>query len=410
MQLTAKFHRGKLEQVREELEHNKLDGLLVMNPVNIYYLTGFWYKSSGVMERPVLALISLNQDPILMVSLDVFGHKAGGNQPSAISARETDALGDLSPVVSDIQVYTEYPYTNGIPTLTWACRQIEEAGLRDKVLGVEDNFTPINDGVCEPWYNQVAATFKGKVVPAGSLVNRMRMVHDPEEVNLVRQASYYADELVRAISEELRVGRTEEEVSTISRARVEAAMREELKAIIPSLATGRITAGTPRAFHDTLTSDPGHTLQSGVPIIINCFATVGGYHGESERCGLLGTPTDRQKTLFDIAMESEIRAKEAVRPGVQCGEVDLVAKKFIEQAGFDYLYGVGHGIGLLGHEPPWVREGSETVLEAGMCITVEPGLAVPGEGSFHCSETVLVTDDGCEPLTVHDGIHRFDLP
>jgi Xaa-Pro dipeptidase len=297
-----------------------------------------------------------------MVSLDVYGHR----------------LDELSPVVSEVRVYSEYPYTRGQPTLTWACRQVEEAGLRGKILGVEDNFTPLNDGLCAPWYQQIAAAFDGKVTPAGSLVNRLRMVKEPEEIELVRKACFYADELVRITSEELAEGRTEEEVGSTARSRVEAAMRAELPAIVPSLGTGRIVDGTPHAFHDTRTPNPEHTLRPGVPIIINCFATVGGYHGESERCGILGTPTNRQRALFEVAMESQLRALAAVRPGVPCGEVDLVAKNFIEQAGFDYLYGVGHGIGLLGHEPPWVREGSEAILEPGMCITVEPGLAVPG--------------------------------
>ena len=394
MRLSAEFHRRKLEQVQTELSRQGLDGLFVMNPVNIYYLTGLWYCPSGVMERPVFGLVSQEQDPVLMVSLDVFGHR-GGN---------------LSPVVNDIRVYTEYPYTKGQSTLVWACRQAEDAGLRGKVLGVEDNYMPLNDGVCQPWFGQIVDAFKGTVVPAGALVNRLRMVKEEEEIELLRQACHYADELMRVTSEEIREGRVEEEVGALARNRVETAMRTELSAIVPSLATGRIIEGAPRGYHDTARHDPERTLQSGVPIIINCFAVVGGYHGESERCGLLGTPTPRQRTLFEVAMESQLCALGTVRPGVQCRDVDLVARNIIEQAGFEYLYGVGHGIGLLGHEPPWVREGSETILEPGMCITVEPGLAVPGEGSFHCSQTVLVTDQECEPLTVADGIHRFDLP
>lgn len=394
MQLSAAFHEMKIAQVQAELIRQGLDGLLVMNPINVYYLTGFWYNPAGVMERPVMVLILVERDPLLIVSLDVFGHR----------------LDDLSPTVKDVRVYSEYPFTKGQPTLTWICQQIEDAGLRGKRLGVEDNFTPINDGLCTPWYFQILDAFDGTVVPLGALVNRLRMVKSLEEIELIRRACYYADELVRITSEEIKIGRSEEEVGAIARARVEAAMRAELTAIIPSLGTGRIVDGTPHAYHDTRTADPARLFQPGLPIIINCFATVGGYHGESERCGILTEPTDRQRQLFSIAIESQLLALDAVRPGAQCGKVDLVAKKFIERAGFEYLYGVGHGIGLLGHEPPWVREGSDTILEPGMCITVEPGLAVPGEGSFHCSQTVLVTDQGCEPLTVANGIHRFDLP
>jgi Xaa-Pro aminopeptidase len=134
VQLSAGFHQHKLAQVREELGNQGLDGLLVMNPVNVYYLTGFWHTPAGVMERPAFVLVPQTGEPTLMVSLDVYGHRGA----------------DLSPVVDDIRAYSEYPFTGGQSTLDWACREIEGAGLEGMILGVEDNFTPLNDGLCQP--------------------------------------------------------------------------------------------------------------------------------------------------------------------------------------------------------------------------------------------------------------------
>jgi Xaa-Pro aminopeptidase len=159
-----------------------------------------------------------------------------------------------------------------------------------------------------------------------------------------------------------------------------------------------------------MTPGPERRIVKGEPIIINCMAVVGGYNGESERCGIIGKPTAKQQELFGVAMECQLRARDAVRPGVTGHEVDRVAKRIVEEAGHKYLYGVGHGLGLLGHEPPWIREHSRTTLEPGMVITIEPGLGTLEWGSFHCSDTVLVTETGCEPLTVYDGIHRIELP
>lgn len=397
MKLSRDFHLKKLQQVRARLAEEGLDAIVLLNPVNIYYAIGFWYMID-VLERPVILAIPQDGEPMLMVSLDLYGHR----------------IKPISDIVQDVRVYSEYPYTSeGWPTLQWACYQLHGAGLRGKRIGVEDNFTPINDSVCTPWYQQFVDYFDGKVIGAGKLVSEMRMIHEPEEIALIRKACYYADLLVQTISEQVQEGLSEWEVARISQEIVERRMRQELSEIVPSLAGGfggGLVTGAPYVSHQVLNTGGERQIVRGEPIIINCGAVVGGYHAESERCGIIGPPTAKQRELFEIAMECQIRAREAIRPGVTAHEVDSVAKKIVEQAGFPYLYGVGHGLGLLGHEPPWIREHSETVLQPGMVITVEPGLGTAEWGSFHCSETVLVTEDGHEVLTVYDGIHRLDLP
>jgi Xaa-Pro aminopeptidase len=390
MKLSRDFHLRKMQQVRERLEEEGLDAIVLLNLLNIYYTTGFWH-SIGSLERPVIVVIPQVGDPILMVSLDFYGHQV--QLP-------------ISDTVEEIRIYSEYPYTSeGWPTLKWTCQQLHDAGLQGKRIGVEDNYTPINDGVCDPWFEQFVDYFDGKVVRAGGLVSEMRMIHDPEEIELLRKACYYADLMVKTISEQVREGLTERGVAETSRRIVEEQMRQDLPDIVPGMLGRRLVGGAPN--HQHLRE---RRIVQGEPMIINCGAVVGGYHGESERCGIIGSPTAKQQELFEVGMECQLRARDAVRPGVTGHEVDRVAKEIVERAGHKYLYGVGHGLGLLGHEPPWIREHSETVLEPGMVITVEPGLGTLEWGSFHCSDTVLVTENGYESLTVYDGIHRLDLP
>ena len=393
MKLSNEFFLRKQEAVKEELVRRNWDALVMMNPLSIYYTMG----NKGFhlrWERPVFGVISLEHDPVLMVANDVYGHSEGKS---------------LSPVVKDVRPYNEYPYSGPMTTMEWAARMVEDMGLKGKTIGVEDNFIPIQDGACPPWYNQIAKAFRGTTHPAGDLVADMRMIKDEEEIPLVRKACHYADLMVQTISELIEPGLTDEEVATRARQIVEGRMYEELDDIVPSLSGGRLVGGSPYMYAQSDLREE-RVFRPGVPIIINCGATVGGYHGESERCGIIGDPTPRQQELFEIAMDCEIKARDAVKAGVTCGEVDQVAKDIVTGAGFKYWYGVGHGVGLLGHEPPWVREHNPMPLQPGMCITIEPGLHVPEEGSFHCSETVLVTEDGCEILTPYDGIHRIDLP
>jgi len=394
LQLSEHFFRRKLSEVRDVMSRRGLDGLLLVNPLHTYYTTGFWHGVVG-MERPVFCLIRAGEAPVLLVSKDLYGHREGKR---------------LSPVVDEVLTYDEYPYAGPMTTMEWAARTVEDLGLLGKRLGMEDNFVPVNDGLCRPWYDEFSAYFRGTTKRAGDLVARLRMVKDDEEIALLGRACHYADLLTQTTSELIEPGAREEEVGAHARRRVEERMRQELDVLVPGMAVSGLVRGVPRGYADDDRADDERILAPGVPIIINCFAIVGGYNGESERCGLIGEPTPRQQELFELAMACQLAAKEAVRPGASCAQVDRVACAMVEEAGFDYLYGVGHGVGLLGHEPPWVRGNNPMVLVPGMCITVEPGLHVPGEGSFHCSETVLVTEDGCETLTPYDGIHRFDLP
>ena len=111
--------------------------------------------------------------------------------------------------------------------------------------------------------------------------------------------------------------------------------------------------------------------------------------------------TDEAKKLFALFMEARQKAYELIKPGVRAEDVDRQVLKIIQDAGYDkqILHRTGHGIGITGHEPPWVALGSDHVLEKNMVISIEPGIYVEGVGGFRHSDTVLVTDDGCLALT-----------
>ena len=401
------YYRRQQARVRADLDKRGLEGLLVLNPVHVFYLSGYQPNPPGIMERPVALFIDRDEGrTTLMLSIDAAAHTADQPADGDASERLSEAPG-----IDDVLPFAEYPYADGVPTMEWISRQVEARGFRGRRIGVEDNYTTLNDGVCRNWFAHIEETFTGEVVPAGDLVSILRMVKEPEEVELLRAASFWADELVRELSQRIKPGRHVRELGEQAGAVLLERMRTELGTLTTSPANGQIILeGTPHGFIPSGSGYEPGTIPADQPIIVNCVVCVGGYHGESERCGIVEPPTSRQKELFDIAMESQLRALAAVKPGVRCGDVDAIAAEFIRDAGFDYLYGVGHGIGLLGHEPPWVRPNSETVLEPNMVICVEPGLAVPGEGSFHNSQTVLVTEDGNEPLTVYEGLHRIDFP
>lgn len=129
--------------------------------------------------------------------------------------------------------------------------------------------------------------------------------------------------------------------------------------------------------------------------------TAGRYRSDLTRVLLFGKPTKKLKTVYETVLEANERAIRAIRPGVSCETIDSKARGYIDQAGYGrrFGHGLGHGIGLEVHEMPRFAPNSDTKLEAGMVVTVEPGIYLPGWGGVRIEDDVLVTNDGCEVLS-----------
>jgi Xaa-Pro dipeptidase len=131
--------------------------------------------------------------------------------------------------------------------------------------------------------------------------------------------------------------------------------------------------------------------------------SVHGYNSDVTRSMVFGEPSDLQKRVWDVVFEAQSAALEVIRPGVACGEVDAAARKVIVDAGYgpDYRYfthRLGHGVGLDGHEPPYMVRGNPVVLEPGMVFSVEPGIYIPDQWGIRHEDVVVVTEDGVEVL------------
>ncbi|UCD96182.1 MAG: aminopeptidase P family protein, partial [Candidatus Bathyarchaeota archaeon] len=144
-------------------------------------------------------------------------------------------------------------------------------------------------------------------------------------------------------------------------------------------------------------------MKKGDTLITGAGADVGGYSCELERTMFLGTPTTRQKTYFDAMVKAQDEAFEVLGPEVKCSTVDKAVKAVFKQARMEKLmrHHTGHGLGLEGHESPWIDVGDHTYLKPGMVVSCEPGIYEPGFGGFRHSDTILITDSGAEVLTYY---------
>jgi len=152
--------------------------------------------------------------------------------------------------------------------------------------------------------------------------------------------------------------------------------------------------------HSIATKRP---MKDGDVLITGAGADVGGYSCELERTMILGEPTLKQQKYFETMLKAQEAAFKALKPGAKCSTVDKATAKVFKKAGLSKLmrHHTGHGLGLEGHEPPWIDIGNDTVLKPGIVVSCEPGIYEPSFSGFRHSDTVLITEDGAEIITYY---------
>jgi Xaa-Pro aminopeptidase len=142
-------------------------------------------------------------------------------------------------------------------------------------------------------------------------------------------------------------------------------------------------------------------LEENDLLLIDMGACLDGYMSDMTRMAFLGQPTRRVRTLYDAVLEAQLAAIDLVRPGVTAAQVDGAARGVLKKHGLDrqFVHSTGHGLGLEIHEGPRIGKKDQTVLRAGMVITIEPGAYIDRVGGVRIEDTVLVTANGCEVLT-----------
>jgi Xaa-Pro aminopeptidase len=147
------------------------------------------------------------------------------------------------------------------------------------------------------------------------------------------------------------------------------------------------------------------TFQAGDILVTGANAPVWGYNSELERTMVMGSPSDKQRRMFDHMLNLQGIALDAIRPGKRCADVDREVRDYYEDHDLIsyWKHHTGHAIGIRYHEGPFLDIGDQTEIKPGMVFTVEPGLYVPDMGGFRHSDTVVVSEDGIEILTYYPG-------
>jgi Xaa-Pro dipeptidase len=233
-----------------------------------------------------------------------------------------------------------------------------------------------------------------KLDPAKNLICELRKIKDPQEIHLIREACKLADIGIQAASETIQSGRKEKEVA----AEIEYAIR---KAGSNGTAFKTIVASGPySAFPHG--SNLEKTIHEGDFVVVDLGASYKSYQSDITRTFIVGRSTEKQRRIYETVKLANQRAFETIRPGVFASDVDMAARRVIKTAGLSkfFVHNLGHGVGLDVHEAPILSPDSKEILFSGNVVTNEPGIYIPDFGGVRIEDTLLVTRDGAEKLTL----------
>lgn len=372
--LDADYYASVHRDIRARMAETGIDVLLLDSNDDVIYTTGFSHYTT---ERPVV--FAITQDRTFLLVPELERHHAQEQKTAA-----------------ELVVYFEFPGRD------------RPFAVLGRALGDIKGVVAHSPAISLARVPQIEAAFPNARVRPSGIVGEMRLTKRPEELALQREAARISDSMVSSgvalIAEAMRSGGTmptEIEIeSHIIRHALDTMYREhEDIMLVQGIAGGLVYSGIRSAFPHGMPS--GHRPQRGESIILSLGCRVGGRAAESERTFFIGEPTKEQQEFYSVARQAQAIGTSGLVAGATCASADDRALGFIREAGMDAycLHRVGHGMGVMFHEPPWVEGGDDTVLVPGMVCSSEPALYVPGLGGFRLADTVLVTQEGPDSLT-----------
>ena len=343
----------RLTKLRASLPEHEIDAILVSQPQNRRYLSGF-SGSAGILV--------ITADRAVMATDFRYYEQVGREAPDFELAKITTRVSDLLPeVLADLGV---------------------------KRLGFESQHLTVEQ------FNIMSAAAEGvEWLPLENTVEKIRAVKDPDEIDALRRSSALNDAAFAHLLEVIQPGMTEREAAW----EIEAYMRSHGAS---KVAFDLIVAAGPNGALPHARPGDG-AIQPGAPIVVDIGCVLDDYCSDMTRTFCLGEPSSRYLEVWNVVLQAHEAAKAVIRAGATGVQADAAARDLIAEAGYgDYFgHGLGHGVGLAVHEGPRAGRLSEDTFEAGMSLTVEPGIYLPGEFGVRIEDLVIIGQDGIEILS-----------
>ncbi|MCR1899332.1 Xaa-Pro peptidase family protein [Irregularibacter muris] len=366
---TLEEYQRRINEVVKFIHEEGLDGYLSFNPYNIFYLGLYYYPG----KRPVVIYIHKTGEVYAFTPKMEYHGAKKLKQFTQVFAYDDDfhAKADL------------YDFIN---------KNIQTKLSNKKRIAVDE--------VDIHGYQRLEEIFDYVVIRDQMMT--IRQIKSQEEVDMLRKSALYSDYIVQVGKEMLKPGVTELGLLNRMITKTVDKMIEELGEVIyvPGGPAGALVpSGIRTAMPHALPS--GKMVEGGDTMILSCGTNVWGYRTECERTFFAGEPDNKKIKAFQVMKEAQELGIQLMKPGAICEEVERKVIKFITDGGYgEYIrHRTGHGKGLEEHEPPYVAAGDGTIMRPGMVFSSEPGIYMEGFSGFRHSDTIVITEDGCEVLT-----------
>jgi Xaa-Pro aminopeptidase len=357
MKMTS--NKNRLHKLRQKFNEKEIDGILISQPDNRFYLSGFKGSAGFLLITP-------------------------SEQILATDFRYTEQATAQAP---DYNIFQTAGYMREwLPRLT--------GDLNLKQLGIE------SEHVTFSLYQELSNIFTkehplSRLVPINSLVESLRAVKEPEEIEFITQAVQIADDAFKYIEETIDMGITERELAW----EIEKYIRDQNN---DSLPFEIIVASGPNSAmpHARPTS---RVIKSGDALVIDMGATANAYTSDLTRTIYLGKRGNKAfKKIYDTVLKAQLNAIDGIKAGMTGAEADALARTVIAEAGQGdaFGHGLGHGIGLVTHEQPRLGPNSTDILVDGMVFSIEPGIYLSGWGGVRIEDTVVMSNGKIEVLSM----------
>ena len=359
---TEPDYAARLSRLARAITDKQLDALLVTNPKDVGYLTGF-----------------LGGDSYLL----------------CIAAASASGAAPLPTLLSDFRYKEELEplETGGVARIFIRSRTMVEAvaevlePLADARIGVQAETMTLAEKA------SIQRKTKRKPIDTNGLVSALRVIKDDAEIALIRKAVKIQEASLEAILPTIKVGQSELEVA----ARLEFEMKTRgssepgFQTIVAAAAASSLPHYRPTAAK----------IKAKQFLLIDWGAVYQGYHSDMTRTFAVGKVPEKLNEIYTIVYDAHMLAAQALSAGKTTAEIDMIARKHIAKHGYSEFFGhgLGHGIGLNGHEEPRLTNMiTPRRLEPGMVVTIEPGIYLPGVGGVRIEDDYVVTEDGSECL------------
>jgi Xaa-Pro dipeptidase len=356
--------QARLDKLTASLRTSGLSAVALNPGPTLSYLTGVAFH---LMERPVVLLVAADHDPVLI-------------------------LPELELPKVDLFPYKIQAFAYGENPSEWndAFRKATQSlGLDGKRIGVEPRqmrlleFRHVREGAPEADYPDASDVLSG-----------LRLKKDKAEVEAMRKAVQIAQDALKATIPSIKIGMTEREVAS------ELVMQLLRHGSDTEMPFSPIVSAGPNSANPHA-SPSERKLQAGDLLVVDWGAAWQGYISDLTRTFAIGEVDSEYRKIHKIVQDANAAGRAAGKPGVPCANVDKAARDVIEAAGYGkyFTHRTGHGIGMEGHEDPYMRSDNMQLLEPGMAFTVEPGIYLTGRNGVRIEDNVVITESGADVLS-----------